>query len=147
MKKALLAGLLLPVIVQAQPFSIGWYKIAGGGGTSGSGEYSISGTIGQSEAGGAMSGGNFSVTGGFWSMISVVATAGAPTLVISHSAAGVIVSWPASAGGWTLQQTSDLSTGAWGASAFPIANDGVTESITISNPSENLFFRLIRASD
>ena len=37
----------------AQPYSIDWFKIAGGGGTSTGGNYSLSGTIGQHDAGGA----------------------------------------------------------------------------------------------
>jgi hypothetical protein len=40
--------------------------IAGGGGTSAAGSFSITGTIGQAAAGPAMTGSNFSVTSGFW---------------------------------------------------------------------------------
>ena len=79
----------------AQSYSIDWYKIAGGGGTSTGGVYAVSGTIGQPDASGAMSGGNYSVTGGFWSLISVVQTAGLPDLTITHSGNSVIVSWSA----------------------------------------------------
>src|SRR5271157_3921855 len=32
-----------------QSYSIGWYKIAGGGGSSSNGQYSVSGTIGQQD--------------------------------------------------------------------------------------------------
>src|ERR1019366_9298185 len=67
-----------------QSYSIDWYKIAGGG-TSTGGTYQVSGTIGQPDAGVAMSGVNFSVSGGFWSLIAVVQTAGAPLLTITHS--------------------------------------------------------------
>jgi len=49
---------------RAQNFSIDWFTIDGGGGTS-TGAYSVSGTIGQSDAG-TMSGGNYSLVGGFW---------------------------------------------------------------------------------
>ena len=42
----------------AQSYSIDWYKIAGGGGTSSNGQYIVSGTIGQHDAGGPMTGGN-----------------------------------------------------------------------------------------
>jgi hypothetical protein len=67
---------LLTPALNAQTYSIDWYKIAGGGGTSSSGQYSVSGTIGQPDAGGAMTGGGYSLTGGFWSLISVVQTPG-----------------------------------------------------------------------
>jgi hypothetical protein len=48
---------------------INWYTIDGGGGTSTGGSFSLSGTIGQPDAGGPMTGGGpggFSLTGGFW---------------------------------------------------------------------------------
>jgi hypothetical protein len=40
----------------AQSYSIDWYKISGGGGTSTSATYQVTGTIGQPEAGSAMNG-------------------------------------------------------------------------------------------
>ena len=60
-----LFGLLVPTISFAQPYTIDWYKISGGGGTSTGATYQVNGTIGQPDAGGAMSGGNYSLTGGF----------------------------------------------------------------------------------
>lgn len=51
-------------LVWAQP-SIPWYTVDGGGGTSTGGVYSLSGTIGQPDAG-VLSGGTFTLTGGFW---------------------------------------------------------------------------------
>jgi hypothetical protein len=50
---------------QAQPYAVPWWAIGGGGGTSIGGDYTLSGTIGQSDAG-RLSGGSFSVEGGFW---------------------------------------------------------------------------------
>lgn len=50
--------------VQAQP-EITRYTIDGGGGTSQAGSTSISGTIGQPEAG-VLSGGEYQIRGGFW---------------------------------------------------------------------------------
>ncbi len=47
-------------------FSIDWYTIDGGGGTSAGGTFELSGTIGQPDAGPEMTGGTFSLTGGFW---------------------------------------------------------------------------------
>jgi len=44
-------------------YQIDWYKIAGGGGTSTGGVYSVSGTIGQPDAS-TMSGGNYTLQGG-----------------------------------------------------------------------------------
>lgn len=48
----------------AQSYSIDWFTIAGGGGASTGGGFSLNGTIGQPDPG-AMSGGNYSLAGGF----------------------------------------------------------------------------------
>ena len=68
----------------------------------------VSGTIGQPDASGAMTGGNYSLTGGFWASISVVQTAGAPPLYISVSGNTVTVYWQ-SVSGWSLQQNGNLT--------------------------------------
>jgi hypothetical protein len=143
MKKIILIlGWLLPVIGLAQSYSIDWHKIAGGGGASSNGNYSVSGTIGQHDASSAMSGGNYSLTGGFWSLISVVQTAGLPNLVITHSGNSIIVSWPDS-GSYTLRQNANLSSAnGWTTSAYSITTANGTNSITITPPMGNLFFRL-----
>ena len=126
----------------AQPYSIDWYKIAGGGGTSTNGQYAVSGTIGQPDAGGAMAGGNYSLTGGFWALISVVQTPGLPNLVITHSGNNVVVAWP-DTGSYTLQQNGNLANVAgWTASGYSITTANGTNSITIAPPTGNLFFRL-----
>lgn len=128
---------------RAQTYSIDWYKIAGGGGASTGATYQVTGTIGQPDASGAMSGGNYSVTGGFWSLISVVQTAGLPSLAIAFSSqpSTVIVSWP-NTGGYTLQQNNNLATGSWVTSGYAVTTANGTNSITISSPTGNLFFRL-----
>ena len=124
-----------------QSYSIDWYKIGGGGGTSTNGQYSVTGTIGQHDAGGAMSGGNYSLTGGFWALISVVQTAGAPTLLISHSGNTVTVYWQ-DVSGWSLQQNNNLSLpGNWSASGGVTYLNG-TNYLNVVSPAGNLFFRL-----
>jgi hypothetical protein len=143
MKKNILSALVLLVSFSAfaQQYSIDWYKIAGGGGTSTGSVYSVSGTIGQPDASSAMTGGSYSLTGGFWSLISVVQTPGAPLLTITHSGNNVIVSWPYPSTGWTLHQNPNLATTSWSPSSG-IANDGTNNFITITSPTGNLFFRL-----
>ena len=57
-----------------------------------------------------MSGGNYSVTGGFWSVISIVQMPGVPNLIIVPNGPGsVTILWP-STGNYTLQQNSNLVT-------------------------------------
>jgi hypothetical protein len=148
----LLAFCLLPsafcLRALGQSYTVDWYKIAGGGGTStggpvtGANYYSVSGTIGQPDASGALSGGQYSVTGGFWSIISVVQTAGLPNLTITHSGSSVIVSWP-NTGSYTLQQNANLALASgWTPSGYTITTANGTNSFTPTVPTGNLFFRL-----
>jgi hypothetical protein len=133
-----LIGLQLPTRLSAQSYSIGWYKIAGGGGVSTNAPYQITGTIGQPDASSALTGGNFSVTGGFWSFLSVVQTSGAPLLTITHSGNQAIVSWPSTATGFVLQTNANLGTTNWVNYAGPVVNNSVTNA----PPAGTLFFRL-----
>jgi len=59
-------GILGSAIVQAQVYDLSWNTVDGGGGTSIGGNYSISGTFGQPDAGEVLSSGAFELTGGFW---------------------------------------------------------------------------------
>jgi len=78
-------------------YTVDWFKVAGGGGTSTGGTYQISGTIGQHDASGSLTGGNYALTGGFWS-IYALQTPGAPTLSITFVVPStVVVSWSLSA--------------------------------------------------
>ena len=142
MKKLLLfLGLLIPTISFAQSYTIDWYKIAGGGGTSTGTTYQVTGTIGQPDASGAMTGGNYSLTGGFWSLISVAQTPGAPTLYLGKSGNTVTVFWQ-NVSGWSLQQNNNLSLpGNWSASGGVTTSNG-TNYLNITPPAGNLFFRL-----
>jgi hypothetical protein len=134
---AIVAALLLPLAATAQTYSIDWYKISGGGGTSTGGVYTVSGTIGQHDAGGPMTGGSYSLTGGFWALYAVQ-TPGAPLLTITYAGNQAIVSWSPSVTGWTLQTNKNLATPTWGNYLGPIVNNSVTNS----PPKGNLFFRL-----
>ena len=140
---ALLTFFTIIISVHAQNYSIGWYKVAGGGGTSSGGTYQVSGTIGQPDASGALTGGNYSLTGGFWALISVVQTAGLPDLTIMFVGSNSVkVSWP-NTGSYTLQQKNNLAAlGGWSTSGYTITTANGTNSITVISPTGNLFFRL-----
>ena len=58
--------LLLVTVASGQNFDLSWYSIDGGGEMfSTGGDLELSGTIGQPDTG-AMTGGEFELTGGFW---------------------------------------------------------------------------------
>src|SRR5262245_12842301 len=57
----------LTVAAFGQNYDLSWNTIDGGGATfSTGGAYSLGGTIGQPDAGAAMTGGSFTLVGGFW---------------------------------------------------------------------------------
>ena len=126
----------------AQNYSIDWYKVAGGGGTSTGATYQVTGSLGQPDASSAMSGGPYSVTGGFWSLLAVIQTPGLPNLSIAHSGSSVIVSWPNTVT-CTLRTNSNLAPmSGWGAYGGTVNTGSGTNSVTISPPTGKLFFRL-----
>jgi hypothetical protein len=138
MKKLfIIFGLMIPSLGVAQSYSIDWYKVAGGGGTSIGGVYQVSGTIGQHDAGSVMTGGNYALTGGFWALYAVQ-TPGTPNLTITYSGNEAIVSWDSSVTGWTLQTNNNLAAGLWGNYVGQVINNSVTNL----PPKGNLFFRL-----
>jgi hypothetical protein len=132
----LATGLLAPA-VHAQQYTINWYKVAGGGGTSTGGVYAVGGTIGQPDASGVLTGGNYSLTGGFWALYAVQ-TPGAPLLTITYAGKQAVVSWPPAVTGWTLQTNANLATPGWGNYSGTIVNNHITNA----PPRGNLFFRL-----
>jgi hypothetical protein len=63
---SVLALLLFVSLAFAQEYDLSWWTVDGGGGTfSQGGSYSLGGTIGQPDAG-LMSGGIYTLGGGFW---------------------------------------------------------------------------------
>ncbi len=142
-KRIFAAGVFLTaaLLAQSQSYNIDWCKIAGGGGASSSGSCTITGAIGQPDASPALSGGNYSLTGGFWSIVSAVQTPGAPSLSITLSGKNAVVYWP-NVSGFILQQNNNLASTNWTTSRYSVTTTNGTNSITISAPAGSLFFRL-----
>jgi hypothetical protein len=61
-----------------------------------------------------------------------------PTLTSTLAGNQVIISWPPTSTGWTLQTNNNLATGTWGNYLGPVGNNSITNSV----PAGNLFFRL-----
>ena len=125
-------------VSQAQPYSIDWWKVAGGGGTSTGGVYSVSGTVGQPDAGGPLTNGQYSVTGGFWALPTAVQTPGAPVLTIAGAPPGnVRISWAPPTPGYTLQSTASLSPTNW-----VNAPSGTNNPVVVPATGAARFYRL-----
>jgi hypothetical protein len=129
----------------AQSYSIDWSTVDGGGVTSTGGVYSVSVTIGQPDAG-KMSGGDFTVDGGFWGIIAPVQTPGAPLLSIARTTTNtVVVFWLAPATGYVLQQHANvIATVNWSNVVAPVVDDGTTKTVVINPPTGDRFYRLIK---
>jgi hypothetical protein len=136
---------LLPTPIRAQTYSIDWFTIDGGGGTSTGGVYSVSGTIGQPDAG-SLSGGNYTIDGGFWGLVAAVQTPGAPLLTIYGTSTNtVVLSWPSPSIGWTLQQnTNNVSSLNWSNITAGLQDSGTTKTLIVNPPTGNRFYRLFR---
>jgi hypothetical protein len=133
-------GWLLATSGLAQVYSIDWHTIDGGGGTSTGGVYSVTGTIGQPDAGAAMVGGQYSLIGGFWALPTAVQTPGAPTLAIAPASPGTAtVSWAPNTPGFVLQETWALVPSNWTNSP-----SGATNPIVVPATIPARFYRLIR---
>lgn len=129
----LLCG-LSPALAQ---YSIPWWKIGGGGGTSAGGGFSITGSIGQFDADGPMFSDRYSVSGGFWALPVAVQVAGAPTLHIAKAAPGfAVVWWTPPSTNWVLQESPTLA-GTWTNSP-----SGPTNPVTVPTFPPSKFYRL-----
>ena len=137
---ASLVFLAAALIVHAQSYSIDWFTIDGGGGTSTGGVYSVSGTIGQPDAG-TPRGGSYTLAGGFWGIVFAVQSPGAPLLSIERIGGNVRVFWPKPSAGFVLDQSLTV-TGTWSQVSFPYTTNTTDISITVPSPVGNKFYRL-----
>ena len=56
-------------LAQTNGYDLTWWTVDGGGGSATGGSYTLSGTIGQPDAGN-LSNGDYTLTGGFWGGVS-----------------------------------------------------------------------------
>jgi hypothetical protein len=131
--------IFITLTLSAQQFQVPWFSIDGGGGTSSGGDYSVSGTIGQPDAG-FSSGGNYTLEGGFWAIESI----GLPELHISYALATTVrIWWPSPSAGFVLQvNTSVNNPGGWANVGGAVTDDGTIRSVTASSVDSLRFYRL-----
>ena len=141
----IVAWLFVAGALPAQDFSIDWFGLAGGGGSSFGGDVELSATIGQPEAG-EMMGGDFAIIGGFWSIVTLEETPGQPPLLsVSLAEGSVIISWPESGSeGFGLEETGALAnpSNPWTPiNATPEVSNG-TKTVRLPLAPGNHFYRL-----
>jgi hypothetical protein len=134
--------LLLPAARADNSYQIDWWTVDGGGGTGTGATFSLSGTVGQPDAGRSR-GGNFTLSGGFWSLFAALQTTGAPYLRVALTPTNTVcVWWTLSGTSWQLQATTDLvGTGSsW--SVYPYMTNGENCIYIESLPTSSKFYRL-----
>ena len=126
------------VLTANAQFSIDWFTIDGGGGTSTGGGYTVNGTIGQPDAG-PIAGGGYTLVGGFWALPIAVQSPGSPTLSITPAVMPgmVSISWTPNTPGFVLQSADVLLPTAW-----TNAPSGATNPVTLPTGTAARFFRL-----
>lgn len=150
--------------LRAQTYSVDWFKLAGGGGTSTSAVYAISATIAQHDAGKQLShaglqpaprvppaitaknvlktSADYSLIPGFWA-IYALQIPGAPRLrIVLTETNTAVVAWPAPSSGWTLQLNTNLDTIQWRPAPQSVEVIGGENQIIVSPPLGDSFFRL-----
>ncbi len=126
----------------AQTFSLDWWTVDGGGGTSAGGVYSVSGAVGQPDAG-VMSGGEFTLVGGFWSEVNATQPAQVPQLSVEPTALNCVrIFWPASAVGFVLQEKPRLDSTPWTEVTASIIESNGCKQFLIAPATGTHFYRL-----
>ena len=147
--KNIIALILLTILSQFSiahaQYSITWDKIAGGGGTSTGGVYTISDTIGQNDAAALVVGGAYSITSGFWAFEDAGVSATQPVLALLRTNNVITVVWPLTAADYCLETTFNLAPPVvWRTVTSGLSTNGTSLVLTVTNnPSiPKQFFRL-----
>lgn len=145
MKAKLFASFALTTLaatsVHSQTFTIDWFTVDGGGGASAGGGLALAGTMGQPDAG-AMNGGGFSLTGGFWSLHETGQSPPPLRLAIRRLGTSAVLSWPVSVTGFTLEYTTQLGSGIWTTESVPLVDTLTEHTVSVPALSERRFHRL-----
>ncbi len=142
-----IASLLLlasrPLARAQDQFRLDWWSVNAGGGTSSDAQFAVSGTLGQRGVG-VMTGGPFMLAGGLWWAVELPAPT-APLLGARLSGNKVVLSWPASEQGCTLETTGDLGdASSWNTLSLIPVIVGSQDTVTIPIQAGSHFYRLRR---
>ncbi len=135
--------LFTPSLLSAQDFVLDSFALAAGGGESSGGDFELSATIGQTDAGNLL-GGDFTFIGGFWGIVTTVETPGAPSLSVSLAAGALTISWPDSGSvDFFLEETAALADpSTWAPVNANVQTSNGVKSVSLSRPTGNHFYRL-----
>jgi hypothetical protein len=134
-------------VASGQNFPPDWSTFAGGSGTSTAGVYTITGTIALPNVG-RVNSTDFTIDGGFWSIVAAIQEPGAPRLSVRLTETNtVIVSWPMSWPGFVVMENLDLNTTNWVNVAInPVvvvtSERAAEKQVVVPRPIGNRFYRL-----
>ena len=134
-------------VARAQNYGVDWSTIAGGGGTITAGVYTIIGTISQPDAG-RLNSSDFTIDGGFWSIVAAIQEPGAPLLSVRLTQTNtVVVSWLITWPGFVLLENPDLSTTNWvQVTTLPAvvvtSQTAAEKQVVVPMPTGKRFYRL-----
>jgi hypothetical protein len=144
----IIMAIIRPTNVAATPVqtvSNPWLTVDAGGGNSRGGAYSLSGTIGQWDATSALSGGPFILQPGFWSGLNIVPSPVKPVLRIRFIGnRQAILSWPATVGGFRLEECDQLGTQPWVPTLEKIVEMGGEHTVTVPATAAFRCYRLAK---
>ncbi len=140
-------GAVAITVARAQNYAVDWSITAGGGGTSTAGVYTITGSIGQPDAG-RLNSSDFTIDGGYWSIVAAIQEPGAPLLSVRLTQTNsVVISWPMTWPGFVLLENSDLNTANWVQVTTPptiavTSRTTAQKQVVVTTPIGNRFYRL-----
>jgi hypothetical protein len=135
-----LASAVAGCTTSADDLAVDWHSIDAGGGVSIGGAYILSGTIGQLDAGPTSIGGEFTITGGFWTSPAAGPAPEPPKLMVAMPESNLAqISWSPPTPGFVLQTTTSLSPPEWENTLT-----GATNPVTLLPTLRVQYFRLIR---
>jgi len=133
--------------IRAEELAVDWSAFSGGGGTATAGVYTITGIISQPSAA-RVNSRDFTIDGGFWSIVAAIQEPGAPKLSVRFTQAKtVVVSWPMTWPGFALWENSEAYTTNW----VEVAKEPVVvvtsrttaeKQVVVPMPAGKRFYRL-----
>jgi hypothetical protein len=143
-KSFMLAALVFvsPALTTAE---ITWWTFTGGGGIGQYGSIALGGAMGPiAPALSPATGGNYTLSGGFWPALSGQPQPVWPILKIKWLAdkEKVLISWPVNLNGFKLEYTTNLVSGIWYSEKEPVVDTESEHTVAVPPPDVFRCYRL-----
>ena len=132
--KLIALPVLLLTATALQAAEIPWWTFTGGGGIAQHGAVALGGAIGPiAPALSPATGGNYTLTGGFWPAFPGQPKAALPVLQIKSLGDGsqALLSWPVGVNGFILEYTPQLGSGIWIVESAAVVDTATEHTATV----------------